>query len=284
MMKSIALLLCLLASTSALASRTISSLPWSESFSANNYGDLVWITQGATHTFVPTGGYQGGGAAKFTGPNSEGYSGIGQVILRAGLRPTQMNVRFLIWHGRTYNALSGGGKLLIMNREGNRGRPMLIYGDPAGVRSIAACDGTVCAFRNQANGQIDLTSYWADGRERLKLGSGTNARSHEWISIEAEGNTAGGGTLTLYIDTQDGQFRDVYLTRPLNDSRGGGQWFMTDIIGGYMNRGPVRTDPENYFIIDELAVSDRRIGPPAGFRGGTPPVELPAPTNLRLVQ
>jgi len=53
---------------------------------------------------------------------------------------------------------------------------------------------------------------------------------------------------------------------------------MIDIIGGYMHSGSLRQDPENYFMIDELRVDSRRIGPPAGFSGAPRPS---APTALR---
>lgn len=270
-MKNIALaLVLLLAALPSLASRTINSLPWSESFNADNYRDLVWITQQATHTFLPNGGFNGSGAAKFTGPLAEGYSGIGQVILSENVRPTQMNVRFLIYHGRTWGAQSGGGKLLIMNRDNKpRARPMLIYGEwrQGGWMTLGPCDGTVCRYQ--------AGDYWTDGSDSFRVGDGSTGRSHEWICIEMEANTAGNGSITLYIDTQDGRLRDRYISRPMDDTGGGGVWRYIDIIGGYMNRGPSRQDAENYFILDELAVSTSRIGPPAGFRGGTQP--LPAP-------
>ncbi len=103
------------------------SLPFTESFDTNNYSDLVWTTHGATHTWMPTAGYNGRGAAKFTGPNAEGYSAVGQFDFR-GLStiPEQINIRALVYQGRMWHELGAGGKLMILNREGNRGRPMVI--------------------------------------------------------------------------------------------------------------------------------------------------------------
>lgn len=276
------LCLLILFSSHALAARTISSLPWTESFNANNYSDLVWVTQGARHTWMPTAGFLGSGAAKFTPPNAEGYAGLGQVMLASNLSPTRLNVRFLIQHGRTWSQVAGGGKLLILNRDGNRGRPMLIYGEwPANFGAnawdtLGPCDGTVCRYQGG--------DYWSDGTDAFRVGNGTTGRSHEWISVELEANTAGNGTITLYIDTQDGRLNGQYITRPMDSSGGGGVWRYMDILGGYMNRGSsVTNDPENYFMLDELAFSTSRIGPPPNFRGETTP-KKPAPPLLVSVQ
>jgi len=260
--------------TTASAGRTINSLPFYENFNSNNYSDLVWITQGATHTWVSGQGFNGSGAAKFTAPMAEGYSGLGQLILgSSGLAPDQLNVRFLIYHGYLWQELGPGGKLVIMNRSGNSGRPMLIAEDwsAGGWESWAACDGTVCRYQGG--------DYWPNGTETFRLGASGRGRSHEWICVELEANSRT-GRIKLYVDTQDGQFSGLLVDRPMDQSGTGGTWSMIDIIGGYMNRGSVRNDPENYFIIDELALNTTRIGPPANFRSNT--VRPNAPTSLSV--
>ena len=257
--------------TTASAARTINSLPWTENFNSNNYSDLVWVTQGATQNWNNGSGFRGSGAAKFTAPMAEGYSGLGQIILASNLRPEQLNVRFLIYHGRLWQELGPGGKLVIMNREGNRGRPMLISEDWSAGRweSWAACDGTVCRYEGG--------DFWPNGTERFRLGNVGYGRSHEWISVEFEANSRT-GMIKLYVDTQDGAFNGLYIQRPMDDTGTGGLFNMIDIIGGYMNRGSVRNDPENYFMVDELAVNTTRIGPPANFRSAdvrpNPPASL----------
>ncbi|MET0535819.1 MAG: hypothetical protein ABW171_16505 [Steroidobacter sp.] len=264
--------------TTASAARTVRSLPFTENFNSNNYSDLVWITQGATHTWMSSAGFNGSGAAKFTGPNAEGYAALGQFIFGLTSTPAQLNARFLIWHGRLWHELGAGGKLVIFNRSGNRGRPMVIATDftSGNWESWGACDGTVCRFEGG--------DYWPNGQERLKLGNqtlGGGRRSNEWISVEFDANTSS-GMIRLYIDTQDGQMSGLYIERPMDDSGPGGTWSMIDIIGGYMNWGNVRADPENYFMIDELVIDDSRIGPPAGFRSGT--TVRPNPPSSLTVQ
>jgi hypothetical protein len=261
--------------TTASAERYVSSLPFTESFNTNNYSDLLWLTQGATHTWVSNG--FSGAAAKFTGPNAEGYSGLGQFILSMPTKPEQLNVRFLIWHGDLWFELGAGGKLIIMNRDGNRGRPMVIAQDEPNrtYEAWGNCDGTVCRMENG--------DFWPDGTETFRLGNrnlGGGRRSHEWICVELEANTRT-GIQRLYIDTQDGRYRDLFIERPMDSSGPGGTWSYVDIIGGYMNWGNVRSDPENYFMIDELVINSSRIGPPANFHSSTP---RPNPPTALQVQ
>lgn len=252
---------------SAHAERILRSLPHAESFDSSTYAsDLVWITQGATHTWIPNGGWRGG-AAKFTAPLAEGYSGLGQFLL-SGLsqRPEQLNVRFLVYYGATWFDYGPGGKLVIMNRDGNSGRPMVIirdWTDSFGSwETWGACDGTVCRYQGG--------DYWPDGTDRLRIGDPPRGRERQWISVELEANTRT-GMIRLYVDTQDGALQGLYVERYMDDTGTGGIWSHIDIIGGYMNSGSSRQDPENYFMIDELVVSSQRIGPPAGFVTGRQP-------------
>jgi len=268
--------------TTASAARIVRSLPFSESFDSNNYSDLVWVTQGATHTWMPNAGYNGRGAAKFTGPNAEGYSAVGQFDFR-GLSsiPEQINIRALVYQGRMWHELGAGGKLMILNREGNRGRPMVIATDyrEGKWESWGACDGTVCRFEGG--------DFWPNGRERLRLGNSTEGngkRSNEWISVELEANTRT-GMIRLYIDTRDGAISGRYIERYMDDTGPGGTWSYVDLIGGYMNWGNVRADPENYFMLDEIVIDDSYIGPPADFRSGAPaPATRPNPPTSLSVQ
>jgi hypothetical protein len=263
--------------TTASAARTIRSLPHEEHFDSNAYAsDIIWTVQGGTHTFMPSSGWRGG-AAKFTPPTTgEGVSGLGQFMF-SGLSsiPEQINVRFLVNYGSTWSQYSNGNKLIIMNRDGNRGRPMVIsraVGSGASRwETWGACDGTVCKY--------EAGDFWPDGTDSLRIGSASAGRDHEWISVEFEANTRT-GMIRLYIDTQDGSLSGMYVERPMSDTGTGGIWSYIDIIGGYM-AATQRADAENYFMIDELKIDSRRIGPPAGF-GGTTSVRPNAPTSLSV--
>jgi len=262
-------------STTASAERVIRSLPHEEHFDTNAYAsEIVWIVQGATHTYMPSSGWRGG-AAKFTPPTTgEGMSGLGQFMF-SGLQsvPEQINVRFLIWHGSNWNQFGPGNKLVIMNCAGNGGRPMIItrHVDSGASRweTWGACDGTVCKY--------EAGDYWPDGTDSLRIGNTTNAREREWVSVEFEANTRT-GMIRLYVDTQDGDLSGLYVERPMSDTGPGGTWSYIDIIGGYM-AATTRPDPESYFMIDELKIASSRIGPPAGFASAVRPN---APTSLSV--
>jgi hypothetical protein len=261
--------------TTASAARTVRSLPLVENFDAGTYAsDLVWTSQGATHTWMSSAGWRGG-AAKFTPPTGgEGYSGLGQFLL-SGLStvPEQINVRFLIYHGSTWMENSNGSKLVILNRSGNSGRPMIITSHWPGTdpqwETIGACDGTTCRY--------DEGDFWPRGGDRLKVGNPPLAREREWICVEFEANTRT-GMIRLYVNTQDGDLQDLYIQRPMDVSGAGGVWSHIDIIGGYMAR-TAQANADNYFMIDELVVDSRRIGPPQGFGSGTRPQ---SPTSLSV--
>ena len=80
--------------------------------------------------------------------------------------------------------------------------------------------------------------------------------------MELEANTRT-GMIRLYVDTQDGDLSGLYIERYMDDTGPGGTWSFGG-VGGYM-RAAVRADPNNYFLLDEIVVSNSRVGPPSGF-------------------
>ncbi len=118
---------------------------------------------------------------------------------------------------------------------------------------------------------------------------GNGKRSSEWISVELEANTRT-GMIKLYIDTQDGALSGLYVAAYMDDTGPGGTWSYVDLIGGYMNWGNVRADPENYFMLDEIVIDDSYIGPPSGFRrrydgsSESPDLSLGAVTMVRITK
>lgn len=258
----------------ASAERIVRSLPMVERFDSNNYSDIVWLTGGARHEYVSTGGWRGGGGAKFFPPTAgQNYAGVGQFILGMSTIPEQLNVRWLMYHGSTWREYGSGEKLIIMNRNGNGGRPMIILRESQSGgqtwETMGACDGTVCRY--------EAGDYWPDGSDRLKIGNPPVGREQEWISVEFEANTRT-GMIRLYVDTQDGRLSGLYIERPMDDTGPGGTWAYVDIIGGFFNLNST-ADPNNYFIIDELQIDSRRIGPPAGFTSSSQPRP---PSNLSV--
>jgi len=265
----------------ATAGRHLKTLPFSENFDHDNYNDIVWVDNGATHTWVSDKGWKSSGAAKLTPPLREGRAALGQFT---GLRElhgniTQLNLRFLIYYGSEYQEHSQlYNKLVIMNRimpDGSQGvRPMLIsrgvgYPSPYETppsdewRTYGACDGTVCSYEGGG--------YRPDGRsDRLRIGDTPHYREQEWISVEFEANTAT-GEINLYVHTQDGLIRGKIAHTIMQDQTGPGGWFThIDLIGGYHNGNrkgghPNSAHPDFYYMIDELKIDTKYIGPPKGF-------------------
>ena len=256
------------------------TLPYEQKFDTNAYtSQEVWISEGATHTWQ-SGGCWSGGCAKFTppyGPN-QGYSGLGQYTNLSG---TQLNVRFLLLHGPTFREYAPPGtanKLVVLNR-GTLLRPMLIYrtySDSSWTSNpymtIGPCDGTTCKYYGG--------DFWPDGTDTYRIGNAPDHRELEWVSIEIEANAIT-GIIKLYIYTQDGELAGLYQTQTMTP---GETWSYVDIIGGFWNSGGVQ-NADNYFMIDELKISNSYIGPPAGFiaGGGGDTTKPSIPANLTAI-
>jgi hypothetical protein len=275
LLKTLAAIACLFVGSVGLVSASFAqSLPVTHNFDSQYPASLVQVSAGCTHSYVPNGGWRGG-AIKFTPPTSnEGSCGMWPFV-QANLPspvPEQINVRFLIYHGATWQEYGPNNKLVILNRAGNGGRPMIITQDnndgQAPFETFGVCDGTVCRY--------DSNPGYARGNERLRIGNSPFAREREWISVELEANTRT-GMIKLYVDTQDGRLRGLYSERYMDDTGPGGTWTF-GCVGCYMSAA-VRSDPENYFMIDEVVTNSRYIGPPAGFTSGTLPR---APSDLSV--
>ena len=245
------------------AARNI-SLPFAEDFDSNDYSDLLWTSQGATHTWLSSGGWSGG-AAKFTPcVTNEGYSGLGQFLGLSSENTTTLNIRFLIYYGTTYQEYASNTKLIVSNRTDNVGPRPSIY-DSEWVHTtpyfvgLAPCSNTVCQWDNDVDG-----GYWIHSTDRFKIGDRSDGlREGEWISVEM-GVDLTAGTIKLYIYTLDEEFNGLYLTQTTDT---GNTYGYVDIIGGYFSPGGT-ADVNNYFLIDELEMSTSYIGPPAGFVTG----------------
>jgi hypothetical protein len=252
------------------------SLPFEETFDTSGYAnDYVRITGGATHQWLPNGGWRGG-AARFTPPTvDQQYSGLGQFTgLNTSNAPfKQLNVRFLIYHGRTYASLTPGrNKLLILNRvdpqTNERATRAILTEWKYDSRWVTygPCHNIVCIYEGGDN--------WPTGSERYRLGTGPSERSEEWISVEFEADILS-GEINLYIHTQDGVHNGLYVSQSMDVDENAPNdlqtvWQYIDMLGGYFNYSSP-SDPDNYFMFDELRIDNQYIGPPAGFLADPPP-------------
>ena len=260
----------------------ISSLPWSLDLNDNGYvSDLVWATEGCSHVWESNAGWDGNGAAKFFPPTIyQGYCGLGWFVFGGGLSSgvNQLNARFLIYHGSTYTDYTGGNKVIIMERfDKSLDRPMIIPRFPNGDRSTymtyGACAGILCTYQDGDDDPTDGVEYPFIGGDELQIGDPPFKREGQWISVELEA-IASLGIINVYIHTRDGVISGLYQSRPMEQA--GNMFDAIDIIGGYMGHGP--SDPDNYFLLDDVVINNSYIGPPNGFLVAPPS----PPTNLRI--
>jgi hypothetical protein len=240
----------------------LSSYAYEENFDTENYvSQIVRLSGGATHTWLPTGGWRGG-AAKFTPPLSgQGYAGVGGLYMDSIPTENQVNVRFLIFHGSTWQEYGTNNKVFILDGVNARDqRSMIISRETGEYVAWGACSGTVCKYESGG--------LFPDGSETFRIGNKPLHREEEWISVEIESNVAS-QYVRLYIHTQDSVFNGLYIEQTL-DVSSDPTWMRLDMIVGFMDAA-IQADPNNYFIIDEVKLSTRYIGPPAGFLEDPPP-------------
>ena len=255
-------------------SARITAFPVALTFDDSSYVEsgVVWTTTdiGAQHEHVPDGGWDGCGAARFHAPTQgEGMSGIGQFVgLRDILDTPTLAIRYCIAAGPTFPALSSGAKPVILWRADPQSdsqvhdevvgsRPMVISRPDPRSDGVAygLCDGTVCTYVGG--------DYWPDGSDTWLL-RGDAA----WSCIEFDFDLES-DQMEMFVTTRDGQFDDtLYLTASFRDENSGpgGVFSTIDIMGGYFAMSS--SDPDNYYLLDDLVVDLNHIGPPPGFGAG----------------
>ena len=239
------------------------SLPFEQNFDTMDYSDLIWISGGATHTHLPSGGWQGG-AAKFTPPTSSSsqyYSGLGSFN---GINEKKLHIRVLAKVGSTYhvNQRSVGygyqNKFIIVTRGGaDRGMTIFERCGSSGYYTFGACDDNTCLY--ECGGSPD---WWPNGSDAFK----STDYLDEWFCLELECDLTT-RTSKIYLWTQDGVLDGEYMSTAL--ASGSGAYDAIQIIGGFYN-GYHLSDENTYVMFDELKIDTQFIGPPAGFVGGGP--------------
>jgi hypothetical protein len=270
-----------------MAARNI-TLPFSLNFDQNNYQDLVWVAHtppGAEHIWEADGGWRGGAAKFKTGNGDHPYLSLGSFtnIRKNGTTVTRLHIRALWYFTRKIvtQYAEPEPKLIITNRN-----------------SGATTDRTIFWYQRswdypntvalQATGQNNVQASGSNCSD-LQRGEFSNEfepsftledYTDQWVCIEYKVDITPGtnrnGSLVVYVTTQDGRFNQTEVIRPDCgvSNIGDGYWDYIDFIGR-MGFGELADDC--YYKIDELAIDDQYIGPPAGFGDGdaTPPPEDP---------
>jgi hypothetical protein len=259
----------------------ITSFPYELKFDANDYGNALFVRteDGATHEWRRDAGWSGG-AAKFT-PNTlsdNSYMGLGQFTF-FNYPQERIHIRYLVKFGTAWDPGNGNVKMAVVARPEPgvdnpdmqaRERPMLglsrlVEGSPP-YRTFCAAGGGGFRCHNATN------EYpWPSGNDPLKVGP-PSVGVDEWISVELEASTVPGEPVKVYIYTQDGRVAygegNPYATYDLHYH--GRPFRYIDIIG-YNNGVAPNSDPNNYYMVDELRVDTHYIGPPDGFVEGADP-------------
>lgn len=270
------------------------TLPHTEDFEADNsISDITWATQGGTVTWRANFGWRGGGGIKITAPNgaNQGYSGVGS-FGGFGNR-NRLNTRFLLYFGSSFQQQVQYDKLIVVLRN-EQGL------DLGTLRPLI--------HDNQRIVGGQLHRFWRPTRGVGETGTPVNSNEftlngtnniNQWVCFEYEVDLIA-GRLNLYIDTADGRHRGLSSSVSLAGEfaevaaqNGGVGRPPTDfpiidlqILGGYWGYGDgsdsgvpgSQRDANAYMKLDELVISDRFIGCPAGFLSDPPPS---APLNLR---
>jgi len=236
---------------SANAGRSI-SLPFEENFDSSDYtSDLIWVSNGAVHTWQSTGGWNGGAAHFEMGTSNQPHAGLGQFT---SIGATQLNIRFLYYIPSDYCTDFSSDPynkwIIIISNLGADYRSWLCQnGYAAGSVNPGLCNGTDC-------------DYVSSPRFNICTHSG------EWVCYEYQ-NDISGNVQKLFITTSDGTFNE-YEQNSYGVSIGGSTWETIDGIGFFYQAA---RSGYTYYKIDELKIDDSYIGPPVGFvdgRGSAP--------------
>jgi len=256
------------------------TLPHTESFDVSDSADdLFWATEGGIAAWESDSGWRGGGAVKIVPPLSEGYAAIAGINFA---NQTRLNVRWLMKFGRTYQGEATFNKLIIMTREDNQrfNRPMSISGGEIVDGAIHRYWGVSQGIANMGRPFIrDVETL--DPAEVFTISTGYN--TGEWVSFEYEVDLEV-GRLNLYINTEDRRYRGLHSTVDMfitENDPASNPVNLIQCIGCYFSTPG--TEPPffelpwtatNYFLIDELVISDGYIGPPSGFSDFPPPAAI----------
>ena len=267
-------LMVLFPAAPAFSSRVV-TVPFSESFDSD-FTDLDWLTNGATETFLPSGGWSGG-AKRITPPTTThggngGYAAVGSFNFTSGV--TSLHIRVLMKFGTSYitTSLAGAGneqnKIIIADGTATRAMVSLTHwSDPSKDFSFGPCDNAVCRYENGQGSASEGGDWWPTSANTFKLSDYLG----QWIAVEWAIDCST-GTNRLYIWSTDGVIDGLYKEYQVAT---GGVYNTIQVIGGFYN-GYNSSDANTYIEFDELQVSTSYIGPPEGFTTGgesIPPVK-----------
>lgn len=219
-----------------------------------DYSSYVTLSGVATHTNLPSGGWDGGGAAKFTANTTYGSN--------TGITPpdftdaNQINIRVVYKFGSTWNAaVPGTNKLMILGRSTALDTDRGMFLTQQSSYQGAPINGIV--YHGYVSDNISRTPP-----DPVNLNLQPYINSGDWVCFEFQANLSS-NHLRIYVTTRDGVLNET-LKDSTTMASTSGLWSGIDIVGGYCQADGT-VDANSYFIMDSLAVNNAYIGPPAGF-------------------
>ena len=260
-------------SVSAYADRAI-SIPWDYTFDSDEWvSDLARNECGGTATHTTTGCY-GGGCMKVIPPTSActgggingGAVGLGYVTYS---NISTIHIRFLIYFGDSWvaNISNGGGgnvnKFILQQYPARTGILGFNKDGTYAAWGIHTSDGS---YYDYAYATAPSRGWYADASIRIyETDQGdTYPNEGEWLSVEYFINVSGDEASGVYIYDQDGNSWSI---------TGVDTYAIGTQTGFYLSYYNCygAADANNYYLLDNIIVSDEYIGPPAGFVGGEAP-------------
>jgi len=244
-----------------IPSVAFSATLYSEDFDDNDYSGILNISNGATHTYQATGGYDGDGCAYFTPPEGtgQGYMGIQFDITDSAV----VYVSFIAKRESNWCGNSSGGKHIILTTQSGTDESRAILMEHS-------CLGNTDWHLNPCQ-NIDCggTGDWDYAGPPCGSGDCSDAPWNqcsdyvdEWVWYVFYANSTT-GVSWIKAWTRDGVWDGDMLSCEINWLSTGSPYNFVDTLGTYADVYSLTTD--NGMYIDEVLVEDEMPSIPTGF-------------------
>ena len=269
----LAVLLVLMLITPVRADVT-ASLPYTLNFDSDSWvANLAMEECGGTSTHVTEGCYAGG-CAKIIPPTSlctggginGGATGLGWVNYSA---QTEIHIRFLIKFGSAWAENYTGSDTNKFILQDGGGRASIMSFNCSGTGAARYCAFGVLNYNEAYVYRTPPNRGWIEDAE-FRVGGAGNAHEGEWFAVEYALNI-GTDKGQIYVWTADGTYNGLIVDNVTIDTA------VTQMTGFYISyyNGMGTANANNYYLMDNFAVSSSYIGPPDGFVEGA---DTTAPT------
>lgn len=238
---------------------------------SESYASDVCVDGGdGTHTFLATGGWNGGGAARFDiSSTADTYQGL----TMQGWSTQIMHVRWVMYIPTSYSehlASVAEPKVLIPNRAAPYNTT-----DYRAIHWHKSSTGSEIDVMQSEHNNTDF-NYPSCSGDGPQLYLSTDVAPNfdlldyegQWVCFELKldirSTTAADERIRVWVTTRDGTWNETAILSPRCGPYGvdTGNWTRLDILGHYGGGGNA-----SYFILDDVKVDNSYIGPPTGFLG-----------------